>query len=114
MTDVARPGEHPAADGEVSEEEEGFESRHRHLHPLPDAPGDSLADLRCIRCSRCCIALNDHLRNQLTAASPDRRVGWVVQRPHALTRWHRRIAGKLHEPSSFCEFPIVRLHHIFP
>jgi len=40
------PGEHPAADGEVSEEEEGRErrQRHPHLHPLPDAPGDSSRD----------------------------------------------------------------------
>jgi len=33
---MVHSGEHPAADGEVSEEEEG-----RDLHPLPDAPGDS-------------------------------------------------------------------------
>ncbi|TVU47858.1 hypothetical protein EJB05_07472 [Eragrostis curvula] len=39
MSDVARPGEHPAADGEVNEEEEGFEWRHQHLYPFSDAPG---------------------------------------------------------------------------
>ena len=36
LRSMVHSGEHPAADGEVSEEEEG-----RDLHPLPDAPGDS-------------------------------------------------------------------------
>jgi hypothetical protein len=44
LRSMVHPGEHPAADGEVSEEEEAREwcQHHPHLHPLPDAPGDSL------------------------------------------------------------------------
>ena len=46
LRSMVHSGEHPAADGEVSEEEEAREwcQYHPQLHPLPDAPGDSSRD----------------------------------------------------------------------
>ena len=35
------------------------------------------------------MAINDQVQNQVTA-DPNGRVGWAVQQPQALSRWHRR------------------------